>query len=93
MQFDTATGTATWTDISYNVGDQPVTDVAFDDVTGDLYASTDFKILRLPAGTGTWVTAASGLPPVATYALAIATGARILFAATHGRGAWELALP
>ena len=93
VHFDPATGTATWDDLSANIGDQPVTDVALDDVTGDLYASTDFKILRLPAGTGTWVTAAGGLPPVATYALAIAPDARVLYAATHGRGAWKLTLP
>jgi hypothetical protein len=93
VEFDPGTGTATWTDISDNIGDQPVTDVAFDSTTGDLYASTDFAILRLAAGTNTWVTAANGLPPVATYALAIAPGARVLYAATHGRGAWALTLP
>lgn len=79
VHFDPATGTATWTDVSHNIGDQPVTDVAFDDVTGDLYASTDFGIPRLPAEAGTWVTAANGLPPVATYALTIAPDARELY--------------
>jgi len=30
---------------------------------------------------------------VATYGLTIDSGARILYAATHGRGAWRLQLP
>jgi hypothetical protein len=95
VRFHPATGTASWTDISSNLGDQPITDVAFDDQTGDLYVSTDFSVLRLEHGTGTWVDAAAGLPPVATYGLTIDTSnaGRVLYAATHGRGAWSVALP
>jgi hypothetical protein len=93
VTFNPGTGTATWTDISSNIGDQPITDIAFDEATGDLYASTDFGVLRRASGASTWVDASSGLPPVATYGLTIDTGARVLFAATHGRGAWVLDLP
>jgi len=46
----------------------------------------------LPGGS-TWNRAGGGLPPVATYGLTIDSGARILYAATHGRGAWRLQLP
>ncbi|SCL73091.1 hypothetical protein GA0070606_6451 [Micromonospora citrea] len=38
---------ATWADRSYDFGDQPITDLVRDDVTGDLYAATDFGVLRL----------------------------------------------
>jgi hypothetical protein len=93
VTFHAGTGTATWTDISANIGDQPVTDVAFDDRTGDVYVSTDFSVLRLEDGGSVWVEAATGLPPVATYGLTIDTSGRVLYAATHGRGAWSLALP
>jgi hypothetical protein len=93
VTFHPGSGTATWTDISHNIGDQPITDVAFDDETGDLYASTDFGVLRLASGQATWTNAADGLPPVATYGLTIDAGARVLYAATHGRGAWVLQLP
>ena len=93
VTFNPGSGTATWTNISHNIGDQPITDVVLDDVTGDLYASTDFGVLRLENGTNTWTDAASGLPPVATYGLTIDSGARVLYAATHGRGAWVLDLP
>ena len=90
VTFDPATGTATWTDLSFNLGDQPITDVVFDDETGDLYASTDFSVLRLEDGGNARVEAATGLPPVATYGLTIDSSARILYAATHGRGAWSV---
>ena len=37
-------------DISLDLADQPITDVAYDDATGDLYAATDYGVLRLPDG-------------------------------------------
>ena len=48
------------TDRSYDLGDQPVTGVARNGDTGDLYASTDFGVLRLPSGATTWTEAAPG---------------------------------
>jgi hypothetical protein len=86
--------TATWTNIDHNIGDQPITGIALDS-NGDLYVSTDFGVDRLPSGGSTWAPAGGGLPPVATYGLTIdsSVGARILYAATHGRGAWRLSLP
>jgi hypothetical protein len=83
---------STWTDISYNLGDQPITGIARDDVTGDLFVSTDFGVAMLPAAATTWVPAAGSLPPVAVYGLTIDSNARLLYAATHGRGAWKLDL-
>ena len=90
---DPATDIATWFDRSYDVGDIPVTDVAFDNVRGDLYAATDFGVFRLPAGTTDWVAAAPGMPNVEVAGLTIVPGARRLYAATHGLGAWLLNLP
>jgi hypothetical protein len=89
---DPATGAATWVDRSYDIGDQPVTDLVRDDVTGDLYASTDFGVLRLAAGTRTWTKAAPGLPNVEVAGLTIVPGKRILYAASHGLSAWRLSL-
>ena len=97
VHFNPVAGTATWTDISYDLGDQPVLDVAFDAATGDLYASTDYGVNRLPTGGSSWIPAADKLPPVAVYALTLASGKkssdRVLYAATHGRGAYRLDLP
>jgi hypothetical protein len=93
VHFNPATGTATWDRMDFNLGDQPITGIVFDDVTGDLYVSTDFTVYRLPAGGSSWILAAPGLPLTATYGLTIAPEARVLYAATHGRGAWSLSLP
>jgi len=70
----------------------PANGVAHDDVTGDLYVSTDFGVLRLANASTTWTVAGSGLPMVEVPSLTIASGARLLYAATHGRSAWVLHL-
>jgi hypothetical protein len=85
-------GSAVWKDLSYNLGDQPITGIARDDVTRDLFVSTDFAVDTLSSGSTTWVPAGANLPPVAVYGLTIHSGARVLYAATHGRSAWKLDL-
>jgi len=91
------TCTAVWVNKDYDIGDQPVTDIAYDQDTGDLYVSTDWGVYKNAFGTTTWVTAAPKLPPVAVYGLTLRdvplNGKRVLYAATHGRGAWRLLLP
>jgi hypothetical protein len=80
-------------DRSYDIGDQPVTGIARNALTGDVYASTDFGVLRLPAGATQWQQAGTGLPRVAVYGLTLAQNNSVLYAATHGRGAYALDLP
>jgi hypothetical protein len=95
--YDPATGTATWTNLDGNLGDLPILDVEVDPATGDLYAAHDYGVLRLPAGSSTWVRAADGLPKVAVFELSLTggkkAGDRTLYAATHGRGAYRISLP
>lgn len=83
----------TWTDRSYNLPDFPVTGVVYDDVTGDLYASSDFGVMRLARGATSWVPAGTGMPMVEVAGLTIVPSARLLYAATHGRGGWSMQLP
>jgi hypothetical protein len=92
VTFNPAAGTSTWTDLSHDLGDLPVTDLARDDVTGDLYAGTDFGPIRLAAGTTTWTKAAPGMPNVEITDLTILPQERILYAGTHGLSAWRLNL-
>jgi hypothetical protein len=92
VTFDPGTGASTWVDRSYDLGDIPITELVRDDVTGDLYAGTDFGPLRLAAGTSTWTSAAPGLPNVEITGLTVLPGQRILYAATHGLSAWRLNL-
>jgi hypothetical protein len=90
--YNPATGTATWTNLSHDLGDQPVTDLVRDDVTGDLYSSSDFGVMRLAAGTTSWTLAAAGMPSVEVAGLTIVPAARVLYAASHGLSAWRLDL-
>jgi len=90
--YNPGTGTSTWTDLSHDLADIPVTDLVRD-VTGDLYASNDFGVLMLPAGTTSWVHAAPGMPNVEVAGLTIVPSERKLYAATHGLSAWSLNLP
>jgi hypothetical protein len=90
--YNPGTHTATWTDLSYDFGDLPVNDLVRDDVTGDLYAGTDFGALRLADGTTTWTNSAPGLPNVEVTSLEIVPSERILYAATHGLSTWRLNL-
>jgi hypothetical protein len=100
VTYDPQTRKATWTDRSYNItttanptgADQPVTGVAFDAYTGDVYASTDFGVLRLPKGSTSWEQAAGGMPTVAVSGLSISQDGRLLYAATHGRSVYALRL-
>jgi len=89
-------GTAIWKNLDGGtgpLGDLPVTGLVRDDPTGDLFASTDFGVMRLPAGTAHWQAAGPGMPMVEVAGLTISTSARRLYAATHGRGAFTLTLP
>jgi len=93
VAYDPVAGTATWTDLSNDLGDIPATGIVRDDATGDLYVSTDFGVFLLPSGTTSWTLAAPGMPNVEVAGLTIVPGARKLYAATHGLGAWLLNLP
>jgi hypothetical protein len=87
-----ATHTTTWgSDLAGGLGDQPVTGIAVDWTTGNIYASTDFGVSVLSGGV--WSQASTGLPEVAVYGLTIDLAHRILFAATHGRSIYSLSLP
>jgi hypothetical protein len=93
VTYNQGAGTATWTDRSYDLGDLPITDLVRDDVTGDLYAGSDYGVLRLASGTTSWTLAASGMPNVEVAGLTIVPAQRKLYAATHGMAAWALNLP
>jgi hypothetical protein len=97
VTYDPNAGTATWTNLDGSGGtafpDFPANSVVFDSVRGDLYASNDWGVLRLPSASTNWEVAGSGLPMVEVPGLTIVPSARKLYAATHGRSAWLLTLP
>lgn len=84
---------ATWTSLDGStLADLPVTDLVQDPPTGDIFASTDFGVLRMPNGSSGWTIAGSGFPGAEVAGLTIVPGSRLLYAATHGLGAWRLVL-
>ncbi|MEJ6001157.1 WD40/YVTN/BNR-like repeat-containing protein [Paucibacter soli] len=93
VTYNPVAGTASWVDRSHDLGDIPVTDVARDDLNGDLYIASDFGVFRLAAGSSSWTAAAPGMPNVEVAGLTIIPAARKLYVATHGLGAWLLNLP
>lgn len=93
VTYDPGAGSATWVDLSYDLSDLPITDVARDDLSGDLYAASDFGVLRLPAGATSWGVAAPGMPNVEVASLTMVSAKRKLYAATHGRSAYLLNIP
>jgi hypothetical protein len=96
VTYNPGAGTATWTNLDGSGAtmfpDFPATGLAADS-NGDLYVSNDFGVLRLPSGSTDWEVAGTGLPMVEVAGLTIVPSARKLYAATHGRSAWQLTLP
>lgn len=73
----------------------PVNDIVVDpDVPGIIYAATDLGVYvgNCTATTCTWSTLGTALPNVAVLSLRLYEASRTLFAATHGRGVWTIAL-
>lgn len=91
--YNPSTHKATFTDISYNLGDQPATGVAEDEVSGAIFVATDFGVAELAPGSQQWNSAGSGLPTSSVFGLTLSHTGRVLYAATHGRGVWRLQLP
>jgi hypothetical protein len=92
VRYDPKSHKATFTDRSLNIGDQPVTGIARDQERRATYVSTDFGVLRLADGATQWTESGTALPRVAVYGLTLSPQADVLYAATHGRGAWRLPL-
>ena len=93
VTYNPTTHAATWSgDLASNLGDQPITGIAVDWQTKTSYVSTDFGVFARRSGKTNWQKGGNGLPPVAVYGLSMNVGARVLYAATHGRSAWMLNL-
>jgi photosystem II stability/assembly factor-like uncharacterized protein len=84
---------ASWTDISANLPDLPVNVVKFDPAQGThIYIGTDLGVYRTTDGGDSWAPFSNGLPNAVVNDLRIHPDARLLRAATHGRGMWEVEL-
>jgi hypothetical protein len=93
VRYNPADGTATWKDLSYDLLDTPITGIARDEVTHDIFISSDFGVYKLVPKEKSWRLAAPGMPNIEVAGLTIVPSAHRLYAASHGQGAWLLALP
>jgi uncharacterized protein (TIGR03437 family) len=92
--FKTTDGGATWTNISGNLPALPVNGILIDpDLPNTLYIATDAGVMITTDGGVSWSSLGKGLPKVVVMSLAMSRAARVLRAATHGRSAWEIAIP
>lgn len=86
-------GSPTWQAAGVGIPDVPVDAFAIDPANSNfLYAGTDIGVYKSTDGGAHWAPFGTGLPRVAVFDLAIQDPNRILRAATHGRGIWEIGI-
>ncbi len=84
---------ATWTDISGNLPDIPVTSVAINPSNrGQMFIGTDLGVFMTADRGATWVRVGNGMPSVATFMVRFHTASQTVIAATHGRGIFRLTM-
>jgi uncharacterized protein (TIGR03437 family) len=80
----------TWTDISGNLPDVPVTSVALDPNDGNrLWIGSDIGVFETTDGGTTWLRLSKGMPQVAVFMLRYQAATGNLLAATHGRSVYR----
>lgn len=88
-----AAGTATWTAASgagaTALPDVPYYAIAFEDAN-TIYLGSDIGVFKTTNAGGAWTSYSQGLPNTAIYDLRFLPGQKLLRAATHGRGLWEI---
>ncbi len=89
---------ARWVDISGSengkkLPDTPVNCLVVEPESPNImYIGTDIGVFRTLDGGNTWTNFSQGLPNCAIFDMRLHTATRLLRAATHGRGIWELNL-
>ncbi len=92
--FRTTDAGATWTNVSGNLPDVPVTAMALDPTDpNDLFVGTDVGVFRSVDGGASWTSFNVGLPNASIYGLAFHPASHDLFAATYGRGVFRTVTP
>lgn len=83
----------TWTPASNGIPTVPVSSIAIDPQDSNtLYAGTDIGVYQSTDGGANWAPYGMGLPRVAVFEVEISNVQRVLRAATHGRGIWEIGI-
>ena len=92
--FRTTDAGTTWTNISSNLPDVPLTALAIDpsDPT-DIFVGSDVGVFRSVNGGASWVSFNQGLPNVSVSDLVFHPASGDLYAATYGRGMFRIRAP
>lgn len=91
---DLNSATPTWVAAGNGLPDVPTNAFVIDPQhPTNLYAGTDIGVYQSTDGGANWIPFGMGMPRVAVFDLAIQSPNRILRAATHGRGIFEISLP
>ena len=92
-------GGNTWTNISGDLPNAPVEKLVYYQQLGVVYAATDFGLFYLQnvgssadTSSSQWVNLTTGLPSAPVFDISLSGDGKELFAATFGRGIWELPL-
>lgn len=89
------TDCTTWTNITGNLPDVPVTSIITYPISGGaaLIVGTDVGVFLSTNNGTTWSALRNGLPKVGVQQVFADTDLTTLFVATHGRGVWEMPIP
>jgi hypothetical protein len=88
--FQTSNGGTDWTDVSGNLPDLPMNDIAI--ANGKLVVASDAGVFASSTNGATWNALGTNLPNVVVSQLTVDPNNTIV-AATHGRGVWTIAAP
>jgi photosystem II stability/assembly factor-like uncharacterized protein len=85
--YKSTNGGASWSDLSGNLPNIPVNDLAIDiDLSTTMYAATDLGVMVTTDGGATWNPLGTGLPRTAAVSLVLHRPSRTLRVATHQPG-------
>ena len=90
--FETTNGGATWANVDGNLPDVPANSIKVTD-DGDLVLGTDLGVLYRAEGSANWTRLGGNLPYSSVTDVELSPDRESVYASTHGRGIWKIALP
>jgi photosystem II stability/assembly factor-like uncharacterized protein len=88
--FESTDGGSSWSDVSGDLPDEPMSDIAFEN--GNLIVAADDGVFVSSDDGTTWSRLGTNLPNVVVDQLTIDPNGTLV-AATHGRGIWTIPAP
>ncbi len=85
--YTTTNGGGYWTNISYNLPNLPLADIAYDEISNTIYVANDVGVYYMKDGNTSWQRMGD-LPHAIVTGLSLNQSSRKLYAATWGRGLW-----